>query len=71
VSGFQNTKEIEIPTVGSKGMASRSELMHFAQFLGYLNRFNSISTHEQSLEREFNNLCNDTSFNPFQRLDQN
>ena len=29
------------------------------------------STYEQSLEREFDALCNESSFNPFRRLDQN
>ena len=41
IASYQNTKEIEIPTVGSKVMASRIELTHFAQFSGYLNLFNS------------------------------
>jgi len=30
-----------------------------------------ILTHEQLLEREFDILCNETSFNPFRWLDQN
>ena len=38
---FQNTKETKIMMVESKVMASRSELMHLAWFLGYLNHYNS------------------------------
>jgi len=41
MSSFYNTKEIEIPTVGSKVMALRSELMCFSQFSRYLNHFDS------------------------------
>ena len=38
---FQNAKEIENLTIGLKVMASRSELVRFVWFSGYLNRFNS------------------------------
>jgi len=41
MSSFQNTKEIENRTVGSKVMTSGSMLTCFVQFSGYLNRFNS------------------------------
>ena len=41
MSSFQKTKENEIPTVGSKFMASGSELTHLACFSRYLNCFNS------------------------------
>ena len=40
MSSFQNIKEIEIPTDRSEVMNSGIELMHFAQFSRYLNRFN-------------------------------
>ena len=36
---FWNTKEFENQTVGSKVMASRSEVTRFAQFSRYLHRF--------------------------------
>ena len=39
MSSFQNTKEIENSTVGSKVMASGSMLMRFLRFSGYLNCF--------------------------------
>ena len=41
MSSFQNTKEIKIPTFGSKFMILRSVLMHFWRFSQYLNHFNS------------------------------
>jgi len=40
---FWNTKELEYQTVGSKVLASGSELMRFALFSGYLHRFKSNS----------------------------
>ena len=41
MSSFQKTKEIKIPTVGSKVMTLGSVLMCFSRFSQYLNRFNS------------------------------
>jgi len=40
MSSFQNTKEIENPTVGSNVMASGSVPTRFIQFSEYLNYFN-------------------------------
>ena len=50
MSSFQKTKEIKIPTVGSKFMTSGSVLMRFSQFSQYLNRFSSDSDPKQLLE---------------------
>ena len=41
IASYQKTKEIEIPTIGSKVMVLGSKLTCFALFLGYLNHFNS------------------------------
>ena len=40
MSNFQKTKEIKIPTVGSKVMTLGSILMRFSQFSQFLNCFN-------------------------------
>ena len=37
---FWNTKELENPMIGSKVMALRSEMTHFARFSRYFNCFN-------------------------------
>ena len=46
MSSFQNTKEIENPTVKSKVIATRSVLMCFYSFLDILTVLTLISTHE-------------------------
>ena len=71
MSSFQNTKEIENPTVKSKVIATRSVLMCFYGFLDILTVLTLILTHEKLLERELNNICNGIGPNMFRRSNQN
>ena len=43
MSSFYNTKEIKIPTVGSKVITLGNMLTHFSQFSQYFNSFSSDS----------------------------
>ena len=57
--------------VGSKFWPREASLHDQHRFQDISTVLTPVSTHEQSLEMEFNNICNDIGSNPFRWSNQN